>query len=78
VPDDVLVDLRTDNRGLAKEMRLAATVKWHEPGLISQGKAVEIAALNRAGFINELSRYKVSPFQETVSDILGAVADAGK
>lgn len=34
-----------------------------------------IAELDRAEFINELSRYKVSPFQETASDILDAVTD---
>ena len=78
VPDDVLVEMRKDNPGLAKEMRLAAAVKWYELGLISQGRAAEIAALSRAEFINELSRYKVSPFQETASDILDAVADSRK
>ena len=78
VPDDVLVEMQKDNRGLAKEMRLAAAVKWYELGLISQGRAAEIAALSRAEFISELSRYKVSPFQETASDILDAVADGRK
>jgi predicted HTH domain antitoxin len=78
VPDDVPLELKKDNRGLANEMRLAAAVKWYELGLITQGKAAEIAALSRAEFLNELSRYKVSPFQETASDILSAVTDARK
>lgn len=78
VPDDVLLELRKDNKGLAREMRLAAAVKWYELGLITQGKAADVAGLSRAEFISELGRYKVSPFQETASDILGAISDAPK
>jgi len=76
VPDDVLLEMQKDSHALAREMRLAAAVKWYELGMLSQGKAAEIAALSRAEFIKELSRYKVSPFQETVSDILAAADDA--
>ena len=76
VPDDVLLEMQKDNRALAREMRLAAVVKWYEVGLISQGRAAEIAGLSRAEFINELSRYKVSPFQETSAEILGAAGNA--
>ena len=47
----------------AKELRLAAAVKWYEMGIISQEKAAEIAGLSRAEFISSLSRFNVSPFQ---------------
>ena len=78
VPDDVLLGLQKDNKGLAKEMRLAAAVKWYELGLITQGKAAEVAGLSRAAFIDQLSRYKVSPLQETPAEILSAGADLPK
>ena len=50
-------------------MRIAAAVKWYELGEISQGKAAEIAGLTRADFINALSRYQVSPWQDTQTEL---------
>ena len=70
VPDEVLLGLQKDAKGLAEEMRLAAAVKWYEMGLVTQGKAAEVAGLSRASFISALARYGVSPFQETASEIL--------
>ena len=55
-------------------MRIAAAIKWYELGEISQGKAAEIAGLNRADFINALSRYQVSTFQYTSDDIAQEMA----
>lgn len=69
--DDVFLSMQKDPKDLAKEMRLAAAVKWYELGLLSQGKAAEVAGLSRAEFINGLSRFRVSPFQETAAEILG-------
>ena len=53
----------------AAEMRLAAAVKWYELTLISQEKAAEIAGLSRAEFIDELGRFRVSPFQYNARDV---------
>ena len=52
---------------------MAAAVKWYGMGLLSQGKAAEVADLSRAAFIIELSRFGVSPFQETASEVIEAV-----
>ena len=68
--EDVFLAMQKDPKDLAKEMRLAAAVKWYELGVLSQGKAAEVAGLSRAEFINGLSRFKVSPFQETAEEIL--------
>src|ERR1044071_2996403 len=51
VPDDVTLGKGTDAKNLAREMRLAAAVKWYEIGMISQGKAAEVAGLSRNEFI---------------------------
>jgi len=56
-------------------MRVAAAVKWYEMALLTQGRAAELAGLSRAAFINELSRYGVSPFQETAEEALQTVKD---
>ena len=47
VPDEVLLGLQKDAKGLAEEMRLAAAVKWYEMALLTQGKAAEVAGLSR-------------------------------
>ncbi len=52
-----------------RDTLLAAAVKWFEIGLISQSKAAELAGVSRAEFISSLSRFRVSPFQETPEDL---------
>ena len=73
LPDELPSALQRNAADLGAELRLAAAVKWYELGLLSQGKAAEVAGLSRAGFINELARFSVSPFQETSEDILAAL-----
>jgi predicted HTH domain antitoxin len=51
------------------EMRVAAAVKWYEIGVISQGKAAEIAGLSRADFLSALGRFRVSALQYTDADL---------
>jgi hypothetical protein len=50
-------------------MRLAAAAKWSEIGLVSQSKAAELAGVNREQFLDALSRFHVSPFQETPEEL---------
>lgn len=68
--DEVLSSFAKSPEELAREIRLAAAVKWYEVGAISQGKAAQIAGLSRAEFIDSLARFEVSPFQETADEIL--------
>jgi len=50
-------------------MRLASAVKWYEMGLVSQGKAAELAGVSRQEFLQSLARFNVSPFQETAEEL---------
>lgn len=69
LPDSVLSALRESPGGFAREMRLAAAVKWYEVGRISQSKAAEVAGLSREEFIEALGRFGVSPFQTTPEEL---------
>ena len=70
VPEGALGALRKDPTEFARELRVAAAVTWYARGVVSQGCAAEIAGLSRAEFIVALGRYGVSPFQETLDDLL--------
>ncbi|HUO10367.1 MAG TPA: UPF0175 family protein [Phycisphaerae bacterium] len=65
-----LAALRKDATGFASEMRLAAAAKWYEMGIISQGRAAEIAGISRSEFVNSLTRFGVSPFQSSADEIV--------
>jgi predicted HTH domain antitoxin len=69
VPEEALAALRKDAAGFARELPVAAAVKWYELRLISQGRAALIAGLSRADFLEALSRYAVSPFQYSADEI---------
>jgi predicted HTH domain antitoxin len=70
VPEDALGALRKDPQDFARELKLAAAVKWYELKLLSQERAARIAGLSRAEFLDALGRFGVSPFQYGSDEIL--------
>ena len=69
-PISVFSVLHKEPESFAKELRLAAAVKWYELGKLSQEKAAEIAGLSREGFINSLKNYNVDFMQYSEKDIV--------
>jgi predicted HTH domain antitoxin len=70
MPEEALAALRKDPESFAKEMRLAAAIKWYELGILSQGRAARVAALSRTEFIDALGRLWVTPFQYSAEEII--------
>ncbi len=70
MPEGALAALRQDPGGFARELRLAAAVKWYEMRLLSQGRAAEVAGVSRGEFIHALGRFEVSPFQTSADEII--------
>lgn len=76
IPETVFSALNVDPQEFARQMRIAAAIKWYELGKISQNKGAEIAGLTRADFIDALSAAKVSPLQITPEQLRKELADA--
>ena len=68
--------LRLAPREFAQEMRIAAAVQWYAQGIVSQGKAAELAELTRAEFLEELHRRKVPACQVTADELAAEIHGA--
>ena len=69
VPDDSFSALRRSPREFAREMRLAAAIQWYHQGLISQGKAAEIAGLKRREFLEALYHARIEACQVDIEEL---------
>ncbi|HEY2294713.1 MAG TPA: UPF0175 family protein [Thermoanaerobaculia bacterium] len=69
VPEGALSALRKSPSEVEKDVRLAAAIDWFRRGLVSQGKAAEIAGIPRADFIDELAARKIDVFQVDLDEL---------
>lgn len=74
LPEDVFSALRKSPAEIAHDVRVAAVVDWYARGLVSQGKAAELAGLSRPELLDELGRRKVSVIQMTVEELRAELA----
>lgn len=74
VPEESLSVFRAGPDEFARQMRLAAVVKWYEMGRVSQSKAAELAGMSRREFLDTLHEFQVSPFQITPEDLAAEAA----
>ena len=70
MPTSTFSALRLSPKEFRREMKIAACVQWYAQGIVSQGKAAEIAGLSRAEFLDELFRRKVPACQVTYEELI--------
>ncbi|MDZ7640810.1 MAG: UPF0175 family protein [Desulfurivibrio sp.] len=76
MPEEAFSTFNVEPADFAKQMRIAAAIKWFETGRISQNRAAEIAGLSRADFITALSEANVSVLQITSSQLADELRNA--
>ena len=69
LPDDVYATLRRSPAEVRKEVRLAAAIDWYRQGILSQGRAAEVAGIARVDFIDALAARKIDVFQVDFDDL---------
>lgn len=69
-PENLLPEFAPTPESFARELRLAAAIEWYREGRVSQGRAAEIAGVNRIDFLDELFRAQVPACQETVDELM--------
>jgi len=57
----------------AREMRIAAAVQWYAQGIVSQGKAAELAGLTRSELLEGLFRRRVPACQVTADELVDEI-----
>jgi predicted HTH domain antitoxin len=52
-----------------KEISIMLAAKLYDLGKMSLGQAANLVGLNKAAFMNELGKYKISVFGETLEEL---------
>ena len=69
VPEDLVGFSGGSDEQLARDLRVAAAIQWYSQGVVSQGRAAEIAGLDRTSFLLALGRAKVDAFQISEAEL---------
>ncbi len=69
VPEELFTSLHKSAEQVARDVQVAAIVGWYAEGLVSQGRAAELAGLSRYDFLDELARRKVPAIQMTPEEL---------
>jgi len=69
-PDNIAISLKMDKKEFSEEVKTLAIIKLYELGKISSGVASKSLSMSRIDFLELLSKYNVSFFdEESINDI---------
>jgi predicted HTH domain antitoxin len=60
---------------LQKDIKLAAAIDWYRQGLISQGRAAEIAGISRAAFLDALAARRIDVIDVDLDELKREIDD---
>ncbi len=63
LPDGIPSSLHQSPNELERDIKLAAAIDWYHRGLVSQGRAAEIAGIARSDFLDALAERKIDVVQ---------------
>lgn len=75
LPDEIPSSLHRSPNELEKDIRLAAAIDWYRQGLISQGRAAELAGIPRAAFLDALAARKVDVIHVDLDELKREIDD---
>jgi predicted HTH domain antitoxin len=73
-PEQLCASLHRSPRELMEDIRLAAAIDWYNRGLISQGRAAELAGISRSQLLDALAERKIEAVQVTPDELQEEVA----
>jgi len=69
LPDELPSSLHRSPIELEKDIKVAAAIDWYRQGLISQGRAAELAGLPRTAFLDALAARKIDVIHLDVAEL---------
>lgn len=70
LPEETSLALNLSPQQLAKEIKIAAAVKFYELGKLSSGAAAQLAGISKPLFLTKLADYGVSTFSLSEEELL--------
>ena len=75
LPDEIPRSLHRSPHELEKDIKLAAAIDWYRQGLISQGRAAELAGIARAAFLDALAARKIDVMHVDLGELRREIDD---
>jgi predicted HTH domain antitoxin len=75
LPDEIPSSLHRSPNELEKDIKLAVAIDWYRQGLISQGRAAELAGIPRAAFLDALAARKIDVIHVDLDELKREIDD---
>ena len=74
IPDEIMSNQTEPPEDFAHRLQLAAATYWYARGELSQGKAAQLAGMNRKEFLEHLAHEQIDVFQVDFDDLAQELA----